>query len=195
MSWPAQDLPYELDVETADLLMALQFTSGDDVAHWFELVGRVYEERPDADVADFGARLTSEADANDSDTVENFVQVLVRAGDGLAPVARLLAVQQELPDLYRELGSRRSAAELHSDYYANQQYAQGGEPAGRFDWVPEPQRGELIAAWGEDWEDRLAEQLDARWPTAWQSFADDYKRTWFSATIPELIPPPPPTED
>jgi hypothetical protein len=44
ISWPADDLPYGLDVQTADLLMTLPFTRGTETADWFELVHRVYEE-------------------------------------------------------------------------------------------------------------------------------------------------------
>jgi hypothetical protein len=74
-----------LDERAAKLLTTSQFTDNSEITGWFDLVRQVYEEQPDANAADFGARLTSAAGSYDSTSVRNFVQELESAGDRLAP--------------------------------------------------------------------------------------------------------------
>lgn len=168
-----------LDEHAAKLLMTFQFTGNSEITGWFDLVRQVYEGLPDATADEFGARLTSAAGSGyDSTSVRNFVQQLESASDGLTPVAGLLEVQQQLPDLYWGLVNPESGA-AQAD----------GSP--RFGWLSEAQRGQLSAAWGDQWEYYLGQQLDAQWGAGWEAQPADYKQAWLGDLITQLLSPVP----
>ena len=180
-------LPGGVDADTAELIVSMPLNSDDEVTHWFGLVRDAYEAGPeDTDTERFVQHLRETAGSFDSTGLEQFVQVLQYAGNGLQPVARVLEASSRLPGLYWELYWQRHPAETETEDGA----AAPAESGDRFDWVPAEHRDRLAAAWGPEWTTYLAEQVDYRWGGGWEANPAEHKQYWLSDLIEELLTPP-----
>ena len=178
-------LPGGVAADTAELIVSMPLTSDDEVVHWFGLVRDAYEAGPeDTDTERFVQHLRETAGALDSTGLEQFVQVLQYAGNGLEPVARVLEVSSQLPGVYWELYWQRYPAEP-----AAEDGAAPAESADRFDWVPAEHQARLAAAWGPEWATYLAEQVDHRWGEGWEANPAEHKQYWLSDLVEELLNP------
>ena len=179
-------LPGGVAADTAELIVSMPLTSDDDVTHWFGLVREAYEAGPeDTDTERFVQQLRDTAGAFDSTGLEQFVQALQYAGNGLEPVARVLEVSPQLPGVYWELYWQRYPAETGTE-----DGAAPAESGDRFDWVPAEHQARLAAAWGPDWTTYLTEQVDYRWGEGWEANPAEHKQYWLSDLVEELLNPP-----
>jgi hypothetical protein len=192
MTTPFTALPSGIDLGTAELMTAIPFSSNEEVAYWFELLHQAYEAGPqDTDTTGFAARVRETAPF-DPGAVEEFLQALEYAGEGVQPVARMLELQPQLPDLYWELyWQRYGEAEPDAAGAGTTEHGttEHGSAEDRFGWVTEAQSGRLATAWGADWQHYLGEQLDYRWGQGWESNPAEHKQPWLDALLDELLAP------
>lgn len=177
-------LPSGVDADTAELIVSMPLTSDDEVTHWFGVVQEAYDAGPDdSDTDRFVQQIRERAGSLDSSGLEQFVQILQYAGDGLHPVARMLAVSSYLPGVYWELYWQKYPADTDE---ATEAPAEDGD---RFGWVTQEHQDRLATAWGPDWGRYLGEQLDHHWGPGWEANPADHKQHWLEGLIDELLAP------
>ncbi|OLF12532.1 hypothetical protein [Actinophytocola xanthii] len=195
MATPFTALPSGVDNDTAELIAAVPLTSDAEVDYWFDLLQAAYAAgEEDQDLTRFAARVRDGAGALDTASVEAFLEAVGWAGDGLAPVERVLAVRPQLPGAYWELYWQRygDAAEAQqAETGAAEPAAETAEPdsGDRFAWVGAEIGGRLAQAWGSDWRHYLGQQLDPRWGSGWDAHPDDHKLAWLTDLVGELLSP------
>jgi len=150
------------------------------VLAWFELLDTAHTGLTDPEAADeFAAAVRESASWCDPAAVEEFLRVLTDTGEGLAPVARVVAERSELPGAYWALYGE-PAAETEAD-------------GDRFGWLSTDQSETLRQAWGEGWRDHLGPQLDHRWGEGWEAHPAEHRQLWLTDVLTELLNPAEPT--
>lgn len=161
-----------MDHRDAAIFMAMPLRTNEEVLAWFDLLHRTYAGLSDANAADeFAAAVRQAATWCEP---EAFLHALAGAGEGLAPIARVVADPPRLPDDYWV---------LYHQWYP--------EPAGAqpFDWLTTEQAGRLQQAWGEHWRDYLGPQLDHRWGAGWEAHPVEHRQHWLNGLLDELLAP------
>lgn len=161
-----------MDTEVTALVTAFPLDSG-RAEEWFTTMRAVWQvEQTDLDA--FVSRLRDETghlvDPHDLDLFRRALDDL--GGDPMDHLRRLIEHEPyELADHLR------------------------AEPSGdRFDWVQPDQSDRMTAAWGQDWPDVLAEQLDYRWGAGWEVHPPEDKVEWLNDVLGELLAEPPSEE-
>jgi hypothetical protein len=110
--------------------------------------------------------------------VDTFVAAVAQLSDGVRPVWKYARTLQDSSGTYWQL---RKA-----------QLAQApGQPVDRFGWVADRQAQALAAAWGDQWQGYLGQQLDYRWGAGWEAtYARTDSQGYLDQLIAEWLPQP-----
>lgn len=154
----------------------------EQVLAWFELLDTAHTGLTDpAAVDEFAAAVRESASWCDPAAVERFLRVLTDTGEGLAPVARIVAERSELPGAYWAL--------YHQWYGEPAPETETEADGDRFGWLSTEQSEALRQAWGEDWRDHLGPQLDHRWGEGWEAHPIEHRQHWLTDVLTELLTP------
>jgi hypothetical protein len=173
-----------MDPRDAEFVLAMPLETDEHVLAWFELLDTAHSGLTDpAAVDEFAAAVRESASWCDPAAVEGFLRVLSATGEGLDPVARVVAERSELPGAYWA---------LYHQWYSEPAAETGTEAEtdrDRFGWLSTDQSEALRQAWGEDWRDHLGPQLDHRWGEGWQAHPAEHRQHWLTDVLTELLTP------
>jgi hypothetical protein len=158
------------------LITTTRFGSDAEVVEWFRVVRAAYDGAGTPE--DFSAHLREQAAAFDQEMVEQFLRSLSDIGDPDGALVGLLALEDQMPDLYWAYHPAEHTTEGTPEYDADP-----------FGWVDHDQAAQLNAAWGGDWRGHLDTALTARWGADWQAQPADHKQSWLTDLLPELLTP------
>lgn len=175
-----------MDQRDTAIFMAMPLHSNEEVIAWFDILQTAYAGAPNADATgEFSDAVRQAAGWCDAGAVEAFLRTLESSGEGLAPIARMVADPPNLPDDYWTLyhqwhgGDQTAAA------------ATGDAVEDPFGWLTADQASQFQQAWGNGWRDHLGSQLDYRWGAGWADHPAEHRQHWLGELLDELLAPAP----